>query len=166
MTKVLNATKLGSRNMELSTKVRDQLIKFDGRIVDLFGDSDGNARVGTMSNKKCDRRHERYTVPVAAWIEFYGDTNSRGAISRDVSAEGARFSSVRPTLVGEPVIVRMQLGRAQTPMECKGRIVWSKYMPNRLHEYGVRFVDLSEEERSGLLGFLTGHVQSPAYAAV
>ncbi|NUM55599.1 MAG: PilZ domain-containing protein [Candidatus Hydrogenedentes bacterium] len=157
---------LGTSEMKLSAKTQDQLKKFDGRIVDLFGDSDGNGRVGTMNTKQCNRRHERYAVPVAAWIEFYGDTNTRGTISRDVSAEGARFSSIRPTLVGEPVIVRMQLGRAQTPMECKGRVVWSKYMPNRLHEYGVRFVDLSEEEQSGLLGFLTGHVRSAAYEAV
>jgi hypothetical protein len=152
--------------MELSTKVRDQLQKFDGRIVDLFGDSDGNARVRTMDSKMCNRRHERYAVPVAAWIEFYGDTNTRGTISRDMSAEGARFSSIRPTLVGEPVIVRMQLGRTQAPMECKGRVVWSKFMPNRLHEYGVRFVDLTDEEQVALRAFLTGHFQSPAYAAV
>src|SRR5689334_4132683 len=66
--------KLGRSNMELSTKVQDQLKKFDGRIVDLFGDSDGNARVRTMNTKQCNRRHERYAVPVAAWIEFYGDT--------------------------------------------------------------------------------------------
>ena len=156
----------GLGKMELSKTVRIQLQQFDGRIVDLFGDSDGNARVGKMDTKQCNRRHERYAVPVAAWIEFYGDANSRGTISRDVSSEGARFSSVRPTLVGEPVIVRMQLGRAKPVMECKGRVVWSKYMPNRLHEYGVRFVDLTEEEQSGLLGFLTGHIQSPAYAAV
>ena len=152
--------------MELSKKVQIQLQQFDGRIVDLFGDSDGNARVGKMDTKQCNRRHERYAVPVAAWIEFYGDANSRGTISRDISSEGARFSSIRPTLVGEPVIVRMQLGRAKPVMECKGRVVWSEYMPNRLHEYGVRFVDLTEEEQSGLLGFLTGHIQSPAYAAV
>lgn len=157
---------LGIKAMELSTKVRDQLIKFDGRIVDLFGDSDGNARVRTMSTKICSRRHERYPVPVAAWIEFYGDSHSRSALSRDVSAEGARFSGIRPALTGEPVLVRMQLGRTQTPMECKGRIVWSKSMPNRLYEFGVRFVDLSEEEQSNLLGFLTGRIQSPAYAAV
>ena len=112
------------------------------------------------------RRHERFAVPVAAWLEFFGDTDTRGTVSRDVGAEGARFSGVRPALVGEPVIVRMQLGRGTQPVECKGRIVWSKMMPNRLHDFGVRFLDLSEEERAELLGFLAGHFQSPAYAAV
>ncbi|HRK34960.1 MAG TPA: PilZ domain-containing protein [Candidatus Hydrogenedentes bacterium] len=112
------------------------------------------------------RRHERYQVPIAAWIEFHGDAETRGTVSRDVSAEGARFSSVRPMLAGEPVIVRMQLGRGAQIVECKGRVVWTKQMPNRLHDFGVRFVDLDEDEQGDLLGHLHARINTAAYAAM
>ncbi|MDZ4857679.1 MAG: PilZ domain-containing protein [Candidatus Hydrogenedentes bacterium] len=152
--------------MRLSTTLQNQLARFDGRIVDLFGDSDGNAGVRTMDQKTNERRHERFAVPVAAWIEFYGDAVTRGTVSRDVSAEGARFSSVRPAAAGEPVIVRMQLGRGAQSIECKGRVVWTKQMPNRLHDFGVRFIDLTEDERFDLVGHLNTRTNTPAYAAV
>ncbi len=152
--------------MRLSTAVQKQLARFDGRIVDLFGDSDGNAGVRTMQQVTNARRHERYQVPIAAWIEFHGDAETRGTVSRDVSAEGARFSSVRPMLAGEPVIVRMQLGRGAQIVECKGRVVWTKQMPNRLHDFGVRFVDLDEDEQGDLLGHLHARINTAAYAAM
>lgn len=154
-----------NRAVKLSVRSKDQLAKFDGRIVDLFGDSGGNVGVNTM-NSSNKRRHERYTVSVAAWIEFYGDTETRGSVSRDISIEGARFSSVRPTLVGEPVLVRIQLGRTMPMIECKGRIVWTRQMQNRLHDFAVRFVDLSDHERSELHKFIMGRMQKPEYAAV
>lgn len=112
------------------------------------------------------RRHSRYTVAVCAWLDFRCENTTRGTVSEDLSLEGARFSSMRPVAVGERVLVRMQLSRAGGPIECKGRVCWSNSLPNKLHTFGVRFVDLSEDERNGLSTYFDGNQPSTAYAAV
>lgn len=120
----------------------------------------------THRQSKDSRRHKRHRVAVCAWLDFRHENSARGTVSEDLAVEGARFSSLRPVVVGEPVLVRMQLDRSRGPIECKGRICWTKSQPNHLHTFGVRFVDLCEEEQGHLASFLDRTRPNPAYAAV
>jgi len=122
--------------------------------------------MNTQARQEDARRHKRHKVGVYAWLEFCHETTTRGTLSEDLALEGARFSSMRPVVVGERVLVRMQLERSRGPIECKGRICWTKNQPNRLHTFGVRFVDLCEDEQGHLASFLDGTRPNPAYAAV
>lgn len=67
--------------------------------------------------------------------------------SLDLSTEGARFATIRPVTPGEPVMVRLEVRAGAPAVECKGRICWVEPMEDRVREFGVRFVDLAEDER-------------------
>lgn len=122
--------------------------------------------MNTQTQHQEARRHNRHKVAVCAWLDFYHENTTRGTVSEDLSLEGARFSSMRPVNVGERVLVRMQLDRAGTPIECKGRVCWTASQPNRLHTFGVRFVDLSEDERGNLSTYFDGNRYPTVCAAV
>jgi PilZ domain-containing protein len=84
----------------------------------------------------------------------------------DLAPEGARFVQTRPMPEGEPLQIALQLGPLVHTIECKGRVCWSKPARNGLHEFGVRFVDLLEEERERINRFLSANKARPALAAV
>lgn len=112
------------------------------------------------------RRHCRHRVAVCAWLDFHHEKTTRGTVSEDLSLEGARFSSMRPVNVGDGVLIRMQLDRTVGAIECKGRVCWTASQPNRLHTFGVRFVDLSEDERGSLSNYFDGNHHPTVCAAV
>ncbi|MBX7258518.1 MAG: PilZ domain-containing protein [Candidatus Hydrogenedentes bacterium] len=112
------------------------------------------------------RRHTRRKVGVCAWLQFNGDDATRGMVSVDLAPEGAQFSSIRPIEIGERVLVRLQLGPSHPTVECKGAVCWAAPMPNRLNHFGVRFVDLNDDERASIESFLQRPSARPALAAV
>jgi len=120
----------------------------------------------TQTKQEDARRHQRHKVAVCAWLDFHRENTTRGTVSEDLAVEGARFCSMRPVAVGEGVLVRMQLEPSAGPIECKGRICWTRSQPNELHTFGVRFVDLSEEEQGYLASYLGGNRPNPVYATV
>ena len=86
-------------------------------------------------------------MTVCSWLEFRGDSSARGMRSLDFSSEGARFATIKPVATGEPVMLRMELFTGAPAIECKGRVCWVRPMESRLRHFGVRFIDLDEEER-------------------
>ena len=133
-----------------------------------FGDSGIRAELIYMNkHKKTEqRRHQRRRVGVCAWLQFNGDDATRGMVSVDMAPEGAQFSSIKPVNVGERVLVRLQLGPSHPIVECKGTVCWAAPMPNRLHHFGVRFLDLRDDERASIEGFLHRPSARPTLAAV
>ncbi len=67
--------------------------------------------------------------------------------SLDLSTEGARFATIHPITSGELVMVRLEVRAGAPAVECKGRICWVEPMEDRVRQFGVRFVDLAEDER-------------------
>ncbi|MCP4644658.1 MAG: PilZ domain-containing protein [bacterium] len=112
------------------------------------------------------RRHRRHTDAVCAWLEFDTENAVRGMVSTDLSIEGARFASVRPVRPGDRALLCMQLGANPHAIECKARVCWSETMPDGLHYFGVRFIDLHCEEEEALAGFLGERQRTPVLAAV
>lgn len=86
--------------------------------------------------------------------------------SVDLSLEGSRFATLHPLPLGQTLLVRLQLEPTLPTVECKGRVCWCRPMPNGLHEFGVRFVDLLEDERERIERFLIGTQARPALVAV
>lgn len=139
------------------------------RVFHIIGDLDGNGEVAMMNTQAVTetslRRHERHKTNVNAWLEFFNEA-PRSAVSLDLSPEGARFSANRPVCIGERVLVRMQFACLPNPVECKGRVCWTRPAGNRQHMFGVRFVDLSADEQHELVKFLTQENPKQACAAV
>jgi hypothetical protein len=115
--------------------------------------------------RKEKRRHRRRNVAVCAWLAFNGDGASRGMVSVDLAPEGARFCALNPVSAGQPVLVRLQLGPSRRAIECKGRVCWTRSMPDSLRHFGVRFLDLHEEEEIWIREFLGGSATHPTAAA-
>lgn len=139
------------------------------RVFHIIGDLGGNGEVTKMNTQAVRetslRRHERRKVNVNTWLEFFNEA-PRSAVSLDLGPEGARFSAMRPVCVGERVIVRMQFACLPDPVECKGRVCWTRPGGNRQHTFGVRFVDLNADEQHELQKFLNHANPKQACAAV
>ena len=118
------------------------------------------------TNLNDSRRHIRQRVTACAWLEFSQETLPRATTTLDLAIEGARFSSMKPATLGDPVLVRLQLGTSPRYIECKGKVCWTDRMPNRLYNFGVRFVDLYEDERLRLEQFLSGNTLCNAVGVV
>ncbi|GMW00826.1 MAG: hypothetical protein AMXMBFR84_19630 [Candidatus Hydrogenedentota bacterium] len=103
------------------------------------------------------RRNTRAPIAVCAWIDFRGETKSRGMTSVDLSVDGARFISMRPVTEGDLLIIRLQLHAAGEPVECKARVSWNKRLPSGLHQFAVRFLDLCDDERDEIQALVDGY---------
>jgi hypothetical protein len=116
--------------------------------------------------RKIDRRHKRMAVPVCAWLDFRGDSATRAMRSLDLSLEGARFATIRPVRTGDAVMARLEIRSGESAVECKGRVCWVRPMQDRVRHFGVRFVDLSDEERSRIEQLLNEAARQAPLAAV
>jgi hypothetical protein len=124
----------------------------------------GNRTVNRQNDNR--RRHERTKRPLCAWLEFQDEAGGRGMVTVDLGAEGAQFTSMQPVVPDEPVLVRLQTGPGGKALECKGRVCWIRFMPNRLFNFGVRFVDLTDHERDSLTSIINNKGDLTACPAV
>jgi len=105
-------------------------------------------------------------MTVCSWLEFRGEPSVRGMRSIDFSSEGARFATIKPVTTGAPVILRMELFTGAPAIECKARVCWVRPMESRLRHFGVRFIDLDEEERDLIGQALTPETPVPGSFAL
>ncbi len=103
------------------------------------------------------RRFERHGESVCAWLTYHYDALQCGTLTEDLSADGACFSTLRRVNTGEQLLLHLQVD----PMgiECKGKVCWSLSMPNGLNRFGVRFVDIRDDERDQLSCYLVRQQQ-------
>ena len=94
------------------------------------------------------RRFDRQPVPICAWLEFRHDGSTRAMRSLDLSTDGARFATIRPVIQGELIMMRLDVRPGAPAVECKARVCWVQPMADRVRQFGVRFVDLAEDERT------------------
>jgi hypothetical protein len=100
------------------------------------------------------RRHGRFRKEAPAWLSFRDTPEPCGATTLDLSPEGASFqirSRVKPRV---PVILKLSLEGHAPPLEAKGKVCWAAPGPDGTHQFGVRFLDLTEDERTRLGRFL------------
>ncbi len=111
-----------------------------------------------------DGRRRWPRAPVAVWtrIRCRGDDVGRWMVSHDLTPEGALFSTIRPVREGDLVILQIELPTGTCPLVCKARACWSRPMPNGLHGFGVRFLDLDDDARDRLQTFLDQSMQDCA----
>jgi len=123
--------------------------------------------VSSMEVKSTNnRRHKRQTVPLCAWLEFEEDGSTRAMRSLDLSTEGGRFSTIRPVDSGDFVMVRLEVRPGAPAVECKGRVCWVDTMGDDVREFGVRFLDLVEDERSQIDKAMTEVVRHRSMATI
>ena len=112
------------------------------------------------------RRHARADARVGAWLSFPGEAATRGATTRDLSLEGARFSTRRKVEIGTPVLIGLELRADISPLECKGRVAWTRPNADGSYDFGVRFVDLQDNETESIRARIDGWRQEPVLAAM
>ena len=120
----------------------------------------------TTTPKTDRRRHPRANARLGAWLSFPGEAATRGAATRDLSLEGARFSTRRKVEIGTPVLIGLELRVDISPLECKGRVAWTRPNADGSYDFGVRFVDLQYNETESIRAFLDGRRRERVLAAV
>lgn len=101
------------------------------------------------------RRHGRPKLSISAWLRFKDELAQWGTVTVDIGKEGARFSTLKHVSMGEHVLLTVQLEPTTQSIECKGQVCWSRCSQDGRCEFGVRFIDLNEEERESLERFLS-----------
>lgn len=109
------------------------------------------------------RRFDRRDENVCAWLTFHYDTLQCGTLTEDLSSEGACFSTLRRVNPGEHLLLHLQVD--PSGIECKAKVCWTQAMPNGLNRFGVRFVDILEDERDQLSNYLTRRARQRDSAA-
>ncbi len=66
----------------------------------------------------------------------------------NISAAGARFRGPEPLEAGEMLEVRIQLPGAHKPLDAEARIIWSKMQASGVTEYGVEFLNISDQQQA------------------
>jgi len=108
------------------------------------------------------RRHQRKNVNVLAWSLLSLDAGPHVTETIDLASEGARLTSAHPVESYSIVLLRLRLEDSTTTIECKGRICWCESVDSGVYHYGVRFLDLSDDERELLEKYLAKHNGSTA----
>lgn len=106
------------------------------------------------------RRHGRYRRETPALLDFHDAAESCNATTLDLSREGASFHARARVRLREPVLLRLQLDQRTPPLEAKAKVCWATPHPDGTHEFGVRFLDLTDEEQSRLGHFLDDTVET------
>lgn len=94
------------------------------------------------------RRFPRIDEAVCAWLSFKKDSAAYGTTTMDLGLEGARFTTLKRVDVGDNVIVCLQL--PWMSIQCKGKVCWLSAETGGLYNFGVRFLDLRDNERDFL----------------
>lgn len=98
------------------------------------------------------RRHNRHEKPVCTWLSFQNGQGTYGTVTMDIGMGGARFSMMKDVEENESVLLNVQV--APSGIECKGKICWVESKPGGVSNFGVRFLDISEEDRESLSLYL------------
>ena len=101
------------------------------------------------------RRHGRFRREAPAWLDFRDAPGPCDATTLDLSREGASFQARQQVRPRTPVILRLMLDSQSPPIEAKAKVCWVAPRPGGVHEFGVRFLDLSEDEQARLGLYLT-----------
>jgi len=108
------------------------------------------------------RRHQRRNVRIGTWMMFPHEDGRRVTYTVDLTQEGARFASERPVELRSLVLLRLQIENPLTTIECKGRVCWSRHTGDGSSQFGIRFLDLTDDEQELLERYLAGTVTQTA----
>ncbi len=100
------------------------------------------------------RRFARQEGAVPAWLHFHEEDMPTRTITVNMGVEGAAFVLPRQIERGDPVMVRLRLEPDGQTLECKGKVCWTQAQTDGATRFGVRFLDLRDDERDVLGSFL------------
>ncbi len=110
----------------------------------------------TMVNVHTDkRRYARHTVAVPARLAFHDGATPLQSVTANLGLQGAKVVVPRRVKEGSPVLVHLTLGSEGRVLECKGKVCWVASDQSDFTVIGVRFLDLRDDERDCLEGFLS-----------
>ena len=99
-----------------------------------------------------NRLHSRFKKPICTWLSFFGGHGTYGTVTMDIGDGGARFCMMKDVNKDDRVLLNVQV--APSCIECKGRVCWVEDGEDGFNTFGVRFLDLSEEDRDSLKRYL------------
>ena len=107
-------------------------------------------------NRDEKRRFIRRPSKAAAWLHAARNDVAHLAVAHNVSEGGALLCCSHSAIVGEPLLLSLELQADERPFECKARVTWVRQDKSGKHEFGVRFLDLDEYEIDDLRYMLSG----------
>ena len=112
------------------------------------------------------RRHTRHFVETGAWLCPPHERQPVPVRSADLSVSGVRLHCMKPIAPGTPLLIRLQLSATGPALECKGRVCWCAPLSNDAYQFGVRFLDVTDDEFEEVEGHLRSTRARPVLAAV
>jgi hypothetical protein len=85
-------------------------------------------------------------------LSFRTDGTAYGTLTLDLGPHGARFSTLKRVHVSERVLLDIQLPSAN--IGCEGSVCWVTPRSDGQYDFGVRFLNITEGQRSFLERFL------------
>ena len=92
------------------------------------------------------RRYQRKPLRLWTWLAYSVTDEPRVVQTVDVAPEGVQFVDTSPLELRSVVLIRIWLNGETSPLECKGRVCWSRQETDASWRFGVRFLDLSADE--------------------
>ena len=123
----------------------------------LKGDSDDGQDSG--SNRPPEERRREPRVLVDLEVDYGNEDNFLFAYIRDISTTGIFVRTNEPEPQGTRLNLRFSPRETEGALELEGEVIWiNPYRPDRrdnLHPgMGIRFLDLTEDQRRGLVEYI------------
>ena len=81
-------------------------------------------------------------------MAFSADAEPRVTHTVNVTPEGAQFADSRPVEPQAMILLRIRVDDETSPLECKGRVCWVRQTSDGTWRFGVRFLDLTDDEHN------------------
>ncbi len=104
------------------------------------------------------RKYIRLFTPISIAYVNSADGKMHNADTKDISAEGIRFTAADKALNASDVIeLKLNILGAPNSVHAKGRIMWKERMTledNSPFDFGVEFIEIEEDNKNTFLKFL------------
>ncbi len=103
------------------------------------------------------RKFIRLEIPVEVLYTYDGTNHLYQSSSKNISAEGIRFTSVTMPPKNVGVKLEIKLAHSPNPIHTRGKIIWAKRTSledGAPYDVGIEFTEIEEDNKNTFLKFL------------
>ena len=91
------------------------------------------------------------------------DEESRGSVSKNLSAGGVRFRSDRFISLACRLVVELNLPTLAKPIKAVSKVAWIKKLPvGDDYEIGNQFLEIARQDKNIIQDFVKGQLEEPS----
>lgn len=110
-----------------------------------------------MEYAKERRKFIRLEIPVEVHFIFESDDHVYHSNTKNISAEGIRFTSIANAPRGSSVKLEIRLLNSPNPIHANGKVIWCKRLSledGAPYDVGIEFNTIEEDNKNTFLKFL------------